>query len=159
MRKSRSRSLGVVAGVALMGLFVGAEQVIAAGGAGTAEEAKAMLERAVAAVEADEAAALAAFTARTDGFRDRDLYVACSSAADGLVTAHGADPTMVGRNIYELTDAAGKKFGEEIHAVAAEDEFNTVEYLWPRPGETEPVPKVTYVTRVADQVCVVGYYK
>jgi hypothetical protein len=149
----------LIVGVAVMGLLVAADRVIAAGEGGTAEEAKAMLERAVTAVEADEAAALAAFTAGTDGFRDRDLYVACSNASDGTVTAHGADPGMVGRNIYELTDAAGKKFGEEIQAVATEDQFNTVEYVWPKPGETEPVPKATYVTRVADQVCVVGYYK
>ena len=56
---------------------------------------------------------------------------------------------MVGRNIYELTDAAGKRFGEEIHAVATEGEFNVVEYVWPRPGETEAVPKATYVTKVS----------
>jgi signal transduction histidine kinase len=149
----------LMVGVAMTGLLVAADHGFAAGEGGTAEEAKAMLERAVAAVEADEAAALAAFTAGSDGFRDRDLYVGCSSAADGTVTAHGADPTMVGRNIYELTDAAGKKFGEEIHAVAMEDELNVVEYVWPRPGETEAVPKETYVTKVSDQVCVVGYYR
>ena len=77
---------------------------------------------------------------------------------DGTVTAHGADPTMVGRSIYELTDASGKKFGEEIHAAAVEGEFNVVEYVWPRPGETVAVSKTTYVTEVSDQVCVVGYY-
>ena len=147
----------LIASVALVGLLVVADQVIAGEG-GTAEEAQAMLERAVAAVEADEAAALAAFTAGTGGFRDRDLYVACNNAADGTVTAHGADPSMVGRNIYELTDAMGKKFGEEIQAVATEDQFNTVEYVWPRPGETAAVPKATYVTKVGEQVCVVGYY-
>jgi signal transduction histidine kinase len=149
----------LVAGVAMAGLLVAADQAIAAGEGGTAEEAKAMLERAVAAVEADEVAALAAFTAGTDGFRDRDLYVACSSAADGTVTAHGANPGLVGQSIYDLTDAAGKKFGEEIHAVATDGELNVVEYVWPRPGETAAVPKATYVTKVSDQVCVVGYYQ
>ena len=159
MRRLRSRCCSVVAGVTLVGLLVATHEGMAAGAGGTAEEAKAMLERAVAAIKADEAAALAAFTAGTDGFRDRDLYVGCSSVDDGTVTAHGADPTMVGRSIYELTDATGKKFGEEIHAAAAEGEFNVVEYVWPRPGETEAVPKTTYVTEVSDQVCVVGYYK
>ena len=154
----------LIAGVAMAGLLgagllLAANQGIAAGDSGTAEEAKAMLERAVAAIEADEAGALAAFTAGSDGFRDRDLYVACSSAADGTVTAHGANPALVGQSIYALTDAAGKKFGEEIHAVAADGELNVVEYVWPRPGATEAVPKATYVTKVSDQVCVVGYYK
>ena len=152
----------LIAGVAMAGLLgagllLAANQGIAAGDSGTAEEAKAMLERAVAAVEADEAGALVAFTAGSDGFRDRDLYVACSSAADGTVTAHGANPALVGQSIYALTDAAGKKFGEEIHA--AEGELNVVEYVWPRPGETGAVPKATYVTKVGDQVCVVGYYQ
>jgi signal transduction histidine kinase len=149
----------LVVGLALAGLLVAAGAGNAAGEGGTAEEARAMLERAVAAIEADEAVALAAFTAGSDGFRDRDLYVACSSAADGTVTAHGADPTMVGRRVYDLTDAAGKRFGEEIQAVATRGELNIVEYVWPRPGETEAVPKATYVTKVNEQVCVVGYYK
>ncbi|HEU5450234.1 MAG TPA: cache domain-containing protein [Acidimicrobiia bacterium] len=149
----------MVAGVSLVGLLVAACEGIAAGEGGTAEEAKAMLQRAVSAVEADEAAALAAFTAGTDGFRDRDLYVACSSAGDGTITAHGADPAQVGQSIYDLTDGTGRKFGEEIHRAAVEGEFNVVEYVWPRPGETEAVPKTTYVTEVSDQVCVVGYYE
>ena len=152
-----SRFFSVMTSVAL--LFMAANEGIAAGEGGTAEEAKAMLELAVAAVENDEAAALEAFTAGTDGFRDRDLYVACSSAVDGTVTAHGGDPTLVGQSIYDTTDASGKKFGEEFHAVAREGEFNVVEYVWPRPGETEAVPKATYVTKVGEQVCVVGYYQ
>jgi len=36
---------------------------------------------------------------------------------------------------------------------------NEVAYMWPRPGSTEPVQKVTFVTKVGDQVCAVGYYK
>jgi hypothetical protein len=31
--------------------------------------------------------------------------------------------------------------------------------MWPKPGQTEPAPKESYVTRVGDQVCGVGYYK
>ena len=46
-----------------------------------------------------------------------------------------------------------------MYAVAVEGEFSVVEYVWPRPGETEPVQKASYVTKVADQVCGVGYYK
>ena len=42
---------------------------------GTAEEAKAMLERAVAALKEDEAKALQMFSKGEGGFKDRDLYV------------------------------------------------------------------------------------
>ena len=146
------------AGMALLGLVVTANEVAAAGQGGTPEEAKAMLERAVAAVKADEPAALKAFTADAEGFKDRDLYVFCGGP-DGITTAHGANPAMVGQSLRALTDKTGNKLGEAIYATAAEGKFSVVEYLWPRPGQTEAVPKASYVTKVADQVCGVGYYK
>jgi signal transduction histidine kinase len=158
MRNLPDRLYGAVAGIGFLALLVAAGEGIAAGQTATAEEAKAMLERAVASIEADEAAALGAFTAGTDGFRDRDLYVFCGDA-DGTTTAHGADASQVGQSMRAVTDKAGKKIGEAFYAVAAEGEFNVVEYLWPRPGETEPMPKASYVTKVGDQICGVGYYK
>jgi hypothetical protein len=60
---------------------------------GTAEEAKAMLERAVAAVSEDKAKALDMFNKGEGGSKDRDLYVFCANASDGTLTAH---PTMKG---------------------------------------------------------------
>jgi hypothetical protein len=56
---------------------------------GTADEAKAMLMRAVAAVKADEAKALDMFNSGEGGFRDRDLYVFCANARDGTIVATG----------------------------------------------------------------------
>ena len=55
---------------------------------GTAEEAKALLERAVAAVKEDEAKAIDMFNKGEGGFKDRDLYVWCANASDGVLTAH-----------------------------------------------------------------------
>jgi hypothetical protein len=54
---------------------------------GTAEEAKAMLNKAVAAVQEDKAKALDMFNKGEGGFKDRDLYVFCANASDGIVTA------------------------------------------------------------------------
>src|SRR5271155_238834 len=56
---------------------------------GTADEAKAMLMKAVAAVRADEAKALDMFNKGEGGFRDRDLYVFCVSTSDGTIVATG----------------------------------------------------------------------
>ena len=124
---------------------------------GTAEEARAMLEAAVAAIETDEAAALAAFTAGDAPFRDRDLYVFCASE-DGIMSAHGANVALIGVDLRALVDANGFAFGEAFFATAVEDEFRTVDYHWPRPGETEPVAKVSYLTLAGEQICGVGYY-
>ena len=50
---------------------------------GTADEAKAMLMKAVAAVKADKAKALDMFNKGEGGFLDRDLYVFCGNVSDG----------------------------------------------------------------------------
>ena len=55
---------------------------------GTPEEAKAMLDRAIAAVKQDKAKALDMFNKGEGGFKDRDLYVFCANASDGILTAH-----------------------------------------------------------------------
>ena len=124
---------------------------------GTAAEARSMLDRAVAAVRADKNKALAAFNAGSDGFKDRDLYPFCANASDGVFTAH---PTLRGTPVRDLKDAAGNAFGEQIlRAGTTEGQVNEVAYSFPRPGTTAPAPKVSYVTKVADQICAVGYYK
>lgn len=128
---------------------------VVAGEYGTPEEAKAMLEKAVAALKEDKAQALEMFTKGEGGFKDRDLYPYCGGP-DGNFTAH---PKLVGESLKDLKDKTGKAFGEEIYAKAKEGEIAEVLYMWPRPGEEEPVQKVAYVTKVDDQVCAVGYYQ
>jgi hypothetical protein len=61
--------------------------LVAAADFGTAEEAKAMLERAVAAVKEDKAKALDMFNNGEGGFKDRDLHVWCANTSDGIITA------------------------------------------------------------------------
>lgn len=122
---------------------------------GTAAEAKAMLERAIAELKKDEAGALAKFNKGEEGFKDRDLYPFCAGP-DGITTAH---PTQIGKNLKEIKDKNGKPFGEEMYQVAEEGKIKEVSYLWPRPSGTEPVQKVSYITKVGDQICGVGYYK
>ncbi len=123
---------------------------------GSAAEAKAMLEKAAAAVKADKAKALKSFNEGAEGFKDRDLYPFCANASDGIFTAH---PKLVGKSLKDLEDKAGKKFGAEIMSKAKEGQVSEVDYMWPRPGKEDPVQKVTFVTKAGDQVCAVGYYK
>jgi signal transduction histidine kinase len=134
-----------------------AHPTFAQGQFGTAAEAKAMLEKAVAAVKADKTKALDQIQKGEGGFKDRDLYAFCANASDGVITAH---PALKGKNIREIKDKNGKALGEEMMTVAKEGKFDEVSYMWPRPGaDTTPVQKVSYVTKAGDQVCGVGYYK
>jgi signal transduction histidine kinase len=128
---------------------------VLAGDFGTEAEAKAMLERAVAALKQDQAKALEMFTKGEGGFKDRDLYPYCGGP-DGLFTAH---PKLVGKSLKELKDKTGAPFGEEIYAKAQDAKMIQIAYMWPRPDSTEPVQKVVWVTKVGPQICAVGYYK
>jgi signal transduction histidine kinase len=147
IRKQIVRSLAV--------LSLGFATIALAADFGTASEAKAMLEKAVAALKANQATALSMFTKGEGGFKDRDLYPFCGGP-DGMFTAH---PSLVGKSLKDLKDKSGKPLGEEIYKSAEQGKITEVSYMWPRPGTTDPVQKVSFVTKVGDQVCAVGYYK
>jgi signal transduction histidine kinase len=148
MKPMRFKSVVIVGALASSLAFAAAEY-------GSPKEAKAMLEKAAAEVKKNKATALDEFNKGAAGFKDRDLYVFCTDL-DGMTTAH---PTHKGKNIKELKDKKGKAFGEEILKVAEPGKIKEVTYMWPKPGQAEPVQKVSYVTRAGDQVCGVGYYK
>ena len=145
---------GIIVGAMLL---LGANSASAAGEYGTAEEAKAMLAKAVESIKADEAGALAELQKGGPGSRDRDLYVFCAKADTGDMTVH---PTQMGKKIQDIVDKNGKKFGEEMMQAAKADAVAEVSYFWPRPGEdATPVEKISFVTKAASQICGVGYYK
>ncbi len=123
---------------------------------GTAEEAKALLKKAVVAVKDDETKALDMFNKKEGGFRDRDLYVFCANASDGALTAH---PTMKGEPLQDIKGKKGFPLGQEMMQKAAEGTIKEVTYWWPRPGTDTPLEKTTFYTKVSDQICGVGYYK
>jgi hypothetical protein len=127
---------------------------------GTAQQARAMLDRAVAAVKADKAVALAKFNKGEGDFRDRDLYPFCFNLSDGKFVA--AVEQLMGIDTRTLKDPTGKVFGPELYAAAQKPEGQVTEigYMFPRPGaDRTPVPKVTFIARAGDLGCGVGYYK
>jgi hypothetical protein len=131
---------------------------------GTADEAKAMLMKAVAAVKADKAKALDMFNKGEGGFLDRDLCVFCGNVSDGKAVAIGNPNAkqLIGVDARTLKDATGKPFGAELYAAyqKPEGEITEVSYMFPRPGpDKTPVQKVSLVTRAGDLGCGVGYYK
>ena len=125
---------------------------------GTSSEAKAMLEKAVAELKANETAALAKFNKGEGGFKDRDLYVFCYDMNTGKFTAH-VNQSLLGTDVKALKEKDGSPLGEKIFNTTKADTISTVSYNVPKPGTTDPVPKESYVTRVGNQGCGVGYYK
>ena len=129
---------------------------------GTPQEARAMLDKAVVAVKADQPVALAMFLKGEGGFRDRDLYPFCFRSGDGKTLA--SPPSVpAGTDVRTLKDATGNAYGLAIYAAAQKPEGQITElqsYMFPKPGTTTPTfPKVSFVTRVGELGCGVGYYK
>jgi len=128
---------------------------------GTAAEARAMLDRGAAALKANEAAALVAFNDKANkDYHDRDLYVFCYNMTDGTFIAH-VNPAMMGKDVRTIKvgdDTLGQRLFDTINSTPA-GAVGTVNYLFPKPGTTDPVPKESYVTRVGNTGCGVGYYK
>ena len=123
---------------------------------GTESEARAMLEKAVIALNESKEKALKKFNKGEGGFRDRDLYVFCADAADGVLTAH---PYLKGEHLQEIVGKKGYPLGQEIMKNATEGTINEVTYWWPRPGTDKPLEKRTFYTKAVGQTCGVGYYK
>jgi signal transduction histidine kinase len=146
--------IGVVSVVALT---LSTAAIAQQGQFGTPAEAKAMLEKAVAAVKADKTKALAMFNTGEGGFKDRDLYVFCFNSGDGILTAGAA--ALIGKDVRTFKDASGDAFGQRVYDTAKEGTITEVSYMFPRPGSTEPAQKSSYVSNIGDQTCGVGYYK
>jgi hypothetical protein len=79
---------------------------------------------------------------------------------DGKFTAH-ANPAMVGTDVRALKakdNPLGQRIFDTINKSSGESVL-TVDYNFPKPGTTEPVRKQSFVTKVGNQGCGVGYYK
>jgi Single Cache domain 2 len=132
---------------------------------GTAADAQAMLAKAVAAVKADKAKALEMFNTGKGGFLKGDIYPFCFNASNGVIVAEG-NPTarrLLGTDVRTLTDPTDSKYGRKLYVAAQkpEDQITTVRYMFQKAGgnNTAPVPKESYVTRVDNLGCGVGYYE
>jgi hypothetical protein len=126
---------------------------------GTAEEATAMLNRAVIALKSDEATALRAFRdPNNKQFHDRDLYISCFNMSDGKFTVFPG-PGMVGVDVRTFKlgdDPIGQRAFDAIQNTP-EGTVATMDYNFPKSGKS--ALKQSLETRIGNQGCGVAYYK
>ena len=148
-----------IMGACVVSIFI-SSGTLSASDYGTADEAKAMLEKAIMAVKKDNQQTLADITSGKEPFKEKDLYVFCFDMQTEKIVAHGANVELIGYELKNMEDKSGKKFGIELKQNAVEGEFREVSYLWPRtPDAKKPSPKSSYISRVGNTACGVGYYK
>jgi len=129
---------------------------------GTSADAKAMLEKTVAAIKADKARTLDQINKGENGFFVGDLYPFCFNLSDGLLVAVGNPNVkgLLGKDARTFKDPTGDVYGPRLYDAAKEGQVNEVSYMSPKAGADKTwVPKVSFVTAVAGLGCGVGYYK
>ncbi len=129
---------------------------------GTADEAKAILERAVEALQTNKTIALKAFNdEKNTRFREHDLYVFCFSLPDGIFTAFES-PVLLGTNVRDLKLPPNEAIGQRAYDVVAnapEGSLVTTDYDFPKPGSKMAAVKQSLEVRVANQACGITYFK
>jgi len=143
----------------LMGVLVAcfmAGAMVAKGlAAGTADEARALVEKAIVYVNANgKDKAIEAFNNPQGEFVMGDLYIFMFDYS-GVVLAHGANPKLIGKNMSELKDANGKLFVQEF-VDKVKSGGGWVDYQWTNPETKKVQPKSSYVKGIEGTDCYVG---
>jgi methyl-accepting chemotaxis protein len=72
----------------------------------------------------------------------------------GTVRFHPVQPDLEGKNLRDLQDANGKAFVQEMLDLVKTQGSGWVEYMWPKPGETKPSKKLSYIKKATRKTTV-----
>ncbi len=151
MRKAFAAALIVV--VLIAGLAFAQAQL------GTADEANALLAKAVAYLKANgKDKAFAAFNDKKGEFVNKDLYIFVLDL-NGKVIAHGANEKLIGRDMMGVKDKTGDLFIKKMVDLANAQGKGEVEYYWDNPVTKKVALKVSIFEKVGDVIVACGYYK
>ncbi|MFH1982348.1 MAG: cache domain-containing protein [Pseudomonadota bacterium] len=76
----------------------------------------------------------------------------------GIMRMHPIKNKLNGKVLINLADSNGKLFFAVMNEVAEQKGSGWVDYMWPKPGDKKPFPKISYVKQVqfGDETFVVG---
>jgi len=112
-----------------------------------AKQTEALVNKAAALVDKNGKAAFAEFRKKgSEWFHDGTYLFSYDMNANVLLNP--AFPKREGTNVHGQKDAKGKLFHDEIIKTAETTGSGWVDYMFPKPGQTEPSQKWTYVKRV-----------
>jgi len=120
--------------------------------AGVKPTAAMVIERVNAAADllaAEGPQAFARFKGSDSEFIYAGTYVWVHSAKSGKMLMHPMLPNLEGHDVLFMKDRKGKAMFIEFNRVALEQGSGWVDYLWPKPGETDSSQKVSYVKLVS----------
>ena len=75
---------------------------------------------------------------------------------DTIMMMHPISPQMEGKSQYDKADPLGKKLFAEMIAIAKRDGSGFISYVWTKPGQQSPSPKLSYVMAFPEWKWVIG---
>lgn len=114
----------------------------------TQEQAKAMVEKAIAYAKANGAEkAYTEFNTPGSQFFDGELYVFAYDL-EGTNLALGSNPKMTGKNLLEMKSADGKYYLKEMIETIKSKGEGWVEYKWINPETKKMQDKISFVKKI-----------
>jgi cytochrome c len=128
-------------------------------GAGSPDEAKTTIDKAVAFMKANgKEKAFAEFNNKKGQFTKGDLYVFVIDV-NGMCLAHGGNDKLVGKDVIGLKDADGKFFIKDVIEGGKTKGSGWSDYRWANPVTKTVEKKSTYFKKEGDLVFGCGIYK
>ena len=126
---------------------------------GTAAEAEAMVKKAVQLIKTEgKEKAFVEINNPKGKFVDRDLYIFVYDMS-GKCVAHGFNPKMIGKDLFEMKDTDGKYFVKERIEIGKTKGKGWQDYKFTDPITKKIEPKTAYVERIDDLIVGCGIYK
>ncbi|SEN12967.1 hypothetical protein SAMN04487857_110116 [Pseudomonas sp. ok272] len=124
----------------------------------SAEQAKALLDKAAADLGKDEKGTLAAINSLQGGFLQDDLYVFVVNLDTQRYVAHGTNLRLINADFGKIKDPDGKPVGEPILAMMAKQDQGEYQYRWKNPVTGKVEDKHAYLKKAGNLLVAVGYY-
>jgi len=116
-----------------------------------------MVSNAGALIEQSGESAFAQLRNPTGPYIAKDAYVFVLDM-NGVALVHPAFPNLEGTNLHTVRDMQGRYLVREMLELLRTEDSGWVTYMWPKPGESVPTQKSTYVrkARMGNQTLIVA---
>ncbi|SCY19059.1 MULTISPECIES: cache domain-containing protein [unclassified Pseudomonas] len=124
----------------------------------SAEQARALLDKASDDLLKNEKATLTAVNSLKGGYLQDDLYVFVVDLDTRRYVGHGTNLRLINTDFAKVKDPDGKPVGEPILALIGKQGEGEYEYRWKNPVTGKVEDKHAYLKKVGHFLVAVGYY-
>lgn len=124
----------------------------------SAEQARALLDKASSDLQKNEKATLTAINSLKGGYLQDDLYVFVVDLDTRRYVAHGTNLRLINTDFARIKDPDGKPVGEPILGLISKQDAGDYEYRWKNPVTGKVEDKHAYLKKVGHFLVAVGYY-